>query len=179
MVTVAKPIAGGLPLGALLVSEKVSQCIHPGMHGTTFGGGPLACAVALQLLNILEKKKLLKHIEKTGSYLLQELRQLQKEHKSIVEVRGLGLMAGMELDSADLAKAVVKQMLECGVILNRTDETVVRFLPPYLITKKHVDVVVRQLSILLAASPAIATANPPAAKVSMKSAAAGITERRS
>ena len=179
LVTVAKPIAGGLPLGALLVSEKVSQCIHPGMHGTTFGGGPLACAVALQLLNVLEKKKLLKHIEKTGSYLLQELRQLQKEHKSIVEVRGLGLMAGMELDSADLAKAVVKQMLERGVILNRTDETVVRFLPPYLITKKHVDVVVRQLSILLAASPAIATANPPAAKVSMKSAAAGITERRS
>jgi len=145
LVTIAKPIAGGLPLGALLASEKVSQCIHPGMHGTTFGGGPLACAVALQLLNILERQKLLQHIQKTGDYLLEQLKKLQQEHEGIQEVRGLGLMVGMEFDSADAAKAVVKQMLERGVILNRTDETVVRFLPPYLITKQHVDAVIPQL----------------------------------
>ena len=129
----------------LLASEKVSQCIHPGMHGTTFGGGPLACMVALQLLNIIERQKLLKHVEAVGNYLMEQLKKLQKEHSAIQEVRGLGLMIGMELDSADLAKAVVKQMLERGVILNRTDETVVRFLPPYLITRKHVDVVMDQL----------------------------------
>lgn len=145
LVTVAKPIAGGLPLGALLASEKVSQCIHPGMHGTTFGGGPLACAVALQLLNVLERQKLLKHIQKTGDYLIEQLKKLQREHEGIQEVRGLGLMVGMEFESADAAKAVVKQMLERGVILNRTDETVVRFLPPFLITKQHVDVVIRHL----------------------------------
>jgi len=145
LVTIAKPIAGGLPLGALLASEKVSQCIHPGMHGTTFGGGPLACAVALQLLNILERQKLLQHIQKTGDYLLEQLKKLQQEHEGIQEVRGLGLMVGMEFDSADAAKAVVKHMLERGVILNRTDETVVRFLPPYLITKQHVDAVIPQL----------------------------------
>jgi acetylornithine aminotransferase/acetylornithine/N-succinyldiaminopimelate aminotransferase len=144
MITVAKPIAGGLPLGALLASEKVSQCMHPGMHGTTFGGGPLACAVALQLLHILEKQKLLRHIQATGAYLLAQLRELQDKHAGIAEVRGLGLMIGVEMESADLAKAVVKQMLERGVILNATDETVVRLLPPYLITKKHVDVVIRQ-----------------------------------
>ena len=149
LVTIAKPIAGGLPLGALLASEKVSQCIHPGMHGTTFGGGPLACAVALQLLNILQKQKLLGHIQKTGDYLLQQLKNLQREHEGIQEVRGFGLMVGMEMQTADLAKAVVKQMLERGVILNRTDETVVRFLPPYLITKQHIDVAIRQLNEVL------------------------------
>jgi acetylornithine aminotransferase/acetylornithine/N-succinyldiaminopimelate aminotransferase len=149
LVTVAKPIAGGLPLGALLVSEKVSQCIHPGMHGTTFGGGPLACAVALQLLNIVEKQKLLRHVQSTGDYLLAQLKDLQQQHSGIQEVRGMGLMVGMEMKSADLAKSVVKQMLERGVILNRTDETVVRFLPPFLITKKHVDAAVRQLEQVL------------------------------
>jgi len=149
LVTVAKPIAGGLPLGALLVSEKVSQCIHPGMHGTTFGGGPLACAVALQLLNIIEKQKLLKHVQAVGSYLMDQLKKLQKQHSAIQEVRGMGLMVGMELDSADMAKAVIKQMLERRVILNRTDETVIRFLPPYLITRKHVDVAVEQLGQVL------------------------------
>ena len=157
LVTVAKPVAGGLPLGVLLASEKVSQCIHPGMHGTTFGGGPLACAVALQLLNIIERQKLLKHVEAVGNYLMEQLKKLQKEHGAIHEVRGLGLMIGMELDSADLAKAVVKQMLERGVILNRTDETVVRFLPPYLITKKHVDVVIGQLQQVLATGKTFAT----------------------
>lgn len=149
LVTVAKPIAGGLPLGALLASEKVSQCMHPGMHGTTFGGGPLACAVALQLLNVLERQKFLRHIEKTGSYLLAELKKLQDKHEGIREVRGFGLMVGVEMETADAAKAVVKQMLERGVILNRTDETVVRFLPPYLITKQHVDVAIRQLEQVL------------------------------
>jgi len=152
LVTVAKPIAGGLPLGALLASEKVSQCMHPGMHGTTFGGGPLACAVALQLLNVLEKQKLLPHVKKTGDYLLAQLKNLQQKHTGIAEVRGLGLMIGMEMESADLAKAVFKQMLERGVILNRTDETVVRFLPPYLITKQHVDVAIRQLDQVLGKS---------------------------
>ena len=149
LVTIAKPIASGLPLGALLATEKVSQCIHPGMHGTTFGGGPLACAVALQLLNILERQKLLQHIQKTGDYLLEQLKTLQHEHEGIQEVRGLGLMVGMEFDSVEAAKAVVKQMLERGVILNRTDETVVRFLPPYLISKQHVDAVIQHLKKVL------------------------------
>jgi len=149
LVTLAKPIAGGLPLGALLVSEKVAGCIHPGMHGTTFGGGPLACAVALQLVTILEKEKFLKHIQKTGSYFLEQLQQLQKTHDAVREVRGLGLMAGMELESADLAKAVFKQMLERGVIVNRTDETVIRFLPPFIVKKQHIDTAIRHLDQVL------------------------------
>jgi acetylornithine aminotransferase/acetylornithine/N-succinyldiaminopimelate aminotransferase len=145
LVTVAKPIAGGLPLGALLASEKVSQCIHPGMHGTTFGGGPLACAVALELLNTVERQKLLRRIQKTGDYLISELKKVQERYEGIREVRGLGLMVGMEMETADLAKAVFKQMLDRRVILNRTDETVIRFLPSFLITKQHIDVAIRQL----------------------------------
>ncbi|HKW75074.1 MAG TPA: aspartate aminotransferase family protein [Terriglobales bacterium] len=152
LVTVAKPIAGGLPLGALLASERVAQCIHPGMHGTTFGGGPLACSVALQLLQILEKQKLLKHVQKTGEYFMTQLEKLQASHPSIKEVRGLGLMIGMEIESADLAKAIVQQMLERRVILNRTDETVLRFLPPFIIKNKHVDEVITKLDQVLTAN---------------------------
>ena len=158
LVTVAKPLAGGLPLGALLVSEKVAECIHPGMHGTTFGGGPLATSVALQLLKTIEKQKLLKHVEKTGSYLLEQLEGLQQKHESIREIRGLGLMIGMEMESADAAKSVFKQMLDRGIILNRTDETVIRFLPPFIVTKQHVDQVIKQLDQILSKQTVGATA---------------------
>jgi len=149
LVTVAKPLAGGLPLGALLVSEKVASCMHPGMHGTTFGGGPLACAVALQLITLLERGKVLKHVQEVGKYLIEGLKELQSKYEVIHEIRGLGLMIGVEVESADLAKAIVKQMLERGVVLNRTDETVVRFLPPYIIKKQHVDAALRQLEQVL------------------------------
>jgi acetylornithine/N-succinyldiaminopimelate aminotransferase len=158
MVTLAKPIAGGLPLGALLVTEKVSQAIHPGMHGTTFGGGPLSCAVALELLHTMDREKLLKHIQKTGSYLFDSLRDLKKKHSAIREVRGMGLMGGVELESADLAKDVFKQLLERGVIVNRTDETVIRMLPPFIIKKQHVDQVVRLLDEVLSKSAVALTA---------------------
>jgi acetylornithine/N-succinyldiaminopimelate aminotransferase len=152
LVTVAKPIAGGLPLGVLLATEKVSACIHPGMHGTTFGGGPLACAVALQLVTILEKEKMLKHVQKVGDYLMEQLQKLQKKHSVIAEVRGQGLMVGMELESADLAKQIFQQMLKLGTIVNRTDETVIRFLPPFIIKKQHIDTAIRQLDQILTKS---------------------------
>lgn len=154
LVTVAKPLAGGLPLGALLASERVSECMHPGMHGTTFGGGPLACAVALQLLRTIEQQKLLKHVQKIGSYFLRRLQELQFKHDLICQVRGLGLMLGMELKSADQAKTIFKQMLERGVVLNRTDETVLRFLPPFILQKQHVDHAIRQLDEALAKTTA-------------------------
>jgi acetylornithine aminotransferase/acetylornithine/N-succinyldiaminopimelate aminotransferase len=159
LVTVAKPLAGGLPLGALLASEKVSGCMHPGMHGTTFGGGPLACAVSLQLLHTLERQKILKHVQKIGTYMLQRLEDLQAKNDAIRQLRGLGLMIGMEMESAEVAKAVFKQLLDRGIIVNRTDETVIRFLPPFIIQKKHVDHAVRQLEQVLAnTTAAVATA---------------------
>jgi acetylornithine/N-succinyldiaminopimelate aminotransferase len=151
VVTLAKPIAGGLPLGAILTTDAVSSSLHPGMHGTTFGGGPLACAVAVEVLKLIDKKKLLAHNEKLGVYFRKQLSALQKKHVCITDVRGLGLFVAAELDSADLAKAAVAAMLEKGIIINRTNETVLRFLPPYIIEKKHVDQVVKTLDGVLLA----------------------------
>ena len=147
VVTVAKPLACGLPLGAILTTERVAKCMHPGMHGTTFGGGPLACAVAIEFLR--EEKKLLKHVRVLGEYFHAALEALDKKHKSIQDVRGAGLMQAVELDSSDLAKAVARQLLQEGIIINRTHETVLRFLPPYVIQKKHVDQVVKALDAAL------------------------------
>ncbi len=134
VVTVAKPLACGLPLGAILTTERVASCMHPGMHGTTFGGGPLACAVAIEFLRA--EKKLLKHVRATGEYFQEALQALDKKHKSIQDVRGVGLMQALELDSPELAKAVAKQLLQEGIIINRTHETVLRFLPPYVIQEE-------------------------------------------
>jgi len=147
IVTVAKPLACGLPLGAILTTERVATCFHPGMHGTTFGGGPLACAVAIEFLR--EEKKLLKHVRAVGEYFQGALKALDKKHKSIQDVRGAGLMLAMELDSAELAKAVARQLLQQGIIINRTHETVLRFLPPFVIQKKHVDQVIKALDAAL------------------------------
>ena len=147
VVTVAKPLACGLPLGAILTTERVARCMHPGMHGTTFGGGPLACAVAIEFLRA--ERQLLKHVRALGEYFHAALEALDKKHKSIQEVRGAGLMQAVEVDSPELAKAVAKQLLQEGIIINRTHETVLRFLPPYVIQKKHVDQVVKALDAAL------------------------------
>ena len=151
MVTVAKPLAAGLPLGAVLTTNKVSRSLHPGMHGTTFGGGPLACAVALTVLDVIERGKLVERNRRLGVYLRAQLEGLKKKHASIKEVRVLGLMAGVEVASPDLAKTVVKKMLARGIILNRTHETALRMLPPYLIGREHIDRVVAALDSILKA----------------------------
>ena len=149
MVTVAKPLAAGLPLGAILVTERVSAAMHPGLHGTTFGGGPLACAVAIEFLR--EEQRLLKHVGSLGEYFGAALEGLDKKYSSIQDVRGAGLMRAIELDSAELAKSVLKQLLEAGIIINRTHEKVLRFLPPYIIQRKHVDQLIAALDRALSA----------------------------
>jgi len=150
IVTVAKPLAAGLPLGAILTTNQVATGMHPGMHGTTFGGGPLACAVAIQFLKLLDE--LLPHVREVSAYFHAELERLKNMHSCVREVRGLGLMLGLELDSVERAKAVVGQLLRRGILINRTNETVLRFLPPYIIQEKHVDQVVRELDAALSAS---------------------------
>jgi acetylornithine aminotransferase/acetylornithine/N-succinyldiaminopimelate aminotransferase len=158
IVTVAKPLASGLPLGAILTTERVAACMHPGLHGTTFGGGPLACAVAIEFLRI--EQQLLSHVRDLGKYFHAELEGLQAKHASIKEVRGLGLMQCIELDSIELAKAVVRQLLEQGIIINRTHDTVLRFLPPYIIERKHVDRVISALHAVLAKNPVQSSPQP-------------------
>jgi acetylornithine aminotransferase/acetylornithine/N-succinyldiaminopimelate aminotransferase len=143
--TLAKPVAGGLPLGVMLCTEEASQAIHPGLHGTTFGGGPLACAVAIAVIDAIEKEGLLKNIQETGAYFKNQLHELAAKHESVVDVRGMGLMLAIELNSADLAKQVVAKMLERRILVNRTSETVLRFLPPYLMGREHVDIAISAL----------------------------------
>ena len=154
VVTVAKPLASGLPLGAILTTDAVAKAFAPGLHGTTFGGGPLACAVACAVLDTIENEHLLEHVQKVGSYFKQKLIALGAKHECVREVRGSGLMLGLDLNSAELAKAVLKQLLEEGIIINRTHDTVLRFLPPYIVTEKHVDVVVKALDAAMDAATA-------------------------
>jgi acetylornithine aminotransferase/acetylornithine/N-succinyldiaminopimelate aminotransferase len=137
--TLAKPLAGGIPLGAVLCTEEVARAIHPGMHGTTFGGGPLACAVAIAVIDAMEKDGLLAHATEVGDYFQQQLKTLAAKHDAIVEVRGKGLMLAAQLDSAELAKLAVNEMLARKILINCTSETVLRFLPPYILEKEHVD----------------------------------------
>jgi acetylornithine aminotransferase/acetylornithine/N-succinyldiaminopimelate aminotransferase len=150
IVTVAKPLAAGLPLGAILTTNRVANVLHPGMHGSTFGGGPLACAVAIEFLHVLDE--LMGHVRESGDYFRSQLNRLKARHDCVREVRGLGLMLGMELDSAERAKAAVAQMLQRGILINRTNENTLRFLPPYIIQEKHIDQVIRALDEVLSSS---------------------------
>ncbi len=164
ILTVAKPLAAGLPLGAILTTSRVSKAFHPGMHGTTFGGGPLACAVACTFVRTLKKPGFLAHVAQTGAYFHKALLGLKACHPQIGEVRGLGLMLAAQLDSTDLAKAVVKQMLERGFVINRTNDNVLRFLPPYIVEKKHVDQMIAALDQVLSANTASPAATRPASR---------------
>jgi acetylornithine/N-succinyldiaminopimelate aminotransferase len=147
--TLAKPLAGGLPLGAVLCTEEVARVMHAGMHGTTFGGGPLACAVAVAVIDTIEKEALLAHTTEIGGYFQQQLRALAQRHEAIVDVRGKGLMLAAELDSAELAKSVVAEMLKRHILINCTSDTVLRFLPPFILERAHVDTAIAALDSIL------------------------------
>lgn len=149
--TLAKPMAGGVPIGAMLCTEEAARAFTPGMHGTTFGGNPLACAVAIAVIDEIKQSKLLDHVTSTGEYFRSRLLELQAKYPAIVDVRGLGLMIGVELDSDTLARSILAGMMERRILLNRTHETVLRFLPPFLITREHVDQTIDALNDLLAA----------------------------
>jgi acetylornithine/N-succinyldiaminopimelate aminotransferase len=161
--TLAKPLAGGLPLGAMLCTEEAARAIHPGLHGTTFGGGPLACAVAITVIDAIEQEGLLKNIQETGAYFKGQLHNLAAKHESVVDVRGMGLMLAMDMNSADLAKKIVAKMLERRIVINRTSETVLRFLPPYIMGKEDVDLAISALDEILteeaSAAPSFAAAH--------------------
>ena len=147
IVAIAKPIAAGLPLGAFLAKEEFASAIAVGQHGTTFGGGPLACRVALEYLAIVEDEKLLENVSRVGAYLQQQLQDIVKTYASALETRGRGLIQGLQLDVP--ARPIVEQALAQGVLLNSTQDTVVRFLPPFLLEEQHVDKGIRVLKKLL------------------------------
>jgi len=144
VVVAAKPVACGIPLGFIVANEKAAAAIKPGMHGTTFGGGALACRVALEFLDILEE--LLPAIQRVGGYFHVTLNDLARKHGFVKEVRGFGLMLGMELTIP--GKQLVLDAIAEGLLINCTHDTVLRFLPPYIVTEKEVDQAVKILGKL-------------------------------
>ena len=150
IVAIAKPIAAGLPLGAFLAKEELASAISVGQHGTTFGGGPLACRVALEYLAVLEEEKLLENVVRVGQYLQEQLTSLGERSAAVREVRGRGFILGLQLDLP--ARPIVEQAFRARVLFNSTQDTVLRFLPPFLLQEKHVDKGVRVLKKLLGKS---------------------------
>ena len=137
LISVGKALGSGVPVGAALVSERLAQTISAGDHGSTYGGNLLACRAALYFLEQLMDRGLLEHVKEAGDHLERRLRTLALTHPVIVEVRGAGLMRGLEL-RVD-ATPVIDQAREAGLLVNRTDEKVVRLLPPLNIDIEEID----------------------------------------
>ncbi|HEU0177567.1 MAG TPA: aspartate aminotransferase family protein [Blastocatellia bacterium] len=134
---VAKPLGLGVPLGAFIVAEKAVDGLKAGDHGTTFGGGPLACRLSLEFMRMLEEENLLQRVTEVGNYFRKQLRRLQRRQPGLIkETRGLGLMVAAELTFN--GKGVVAKMMERGFLMNCTHDTVLRFLPPYIIRKPEI-----------------------------------------
>ncbi len=146
LMTLAKPLAGGLPIGATLMTDAVASALHVGEHGTTFGGGPLITSVALGVFNRISDPRFLTHVNATGNYLMERLSEINSPH--IKEVRGRGLMIGVELD-IDAGK-VTERGYTHGLLLIKAREKVVRFVPPLVFQKQHVDELIDKFGKILA-----------------------------
>ncbi|WP_296798856.1 acetylornithine transaminase [uncultured Methanobrevibacter sp.] len=141
IMTMAKGIGGGVPMGGILATEKVAGAFVPGDHGTTFGGGPLVCAAANAVLDEILAENILDNVNEVGDYFIEELKKLDKE--IIAEVRGKGLMVGLELTKP--GAEYVDKLREKGFLINCTAGNVLRFVPPLIITKEEIDEFVKAL----------------------------------
>jgi acetylornithine/N-succinyldiaminopimelate aminotransferase len=151
VVTIAKPLAGGLPLGAFVASEQFAAAFTPGMHGTTFGGGPMVCATALEFLSIVEEEGLLAKIRERGEQLRKGLESLASRFDFIREVRGEGLMLGVDLSVE--GGPIVQEALRRGLIINCTHDHILRLLPPFIIREKDVEEFLERFEKTLARMP--------------------------
>jgi acetylornithine aminotransferase len=149
IMTLAKALANGLPIGAMLASEDVAQGFVPGSHASTFGGGPVVTAAASAVLNILAKTEFLAEVQAKGEYFKAGLLNLQKKYRLIKEVRGLGLMIGMELDRDGLP--AVSACREQGALINCTQGNILRFLPPLIVSRNEIDQLLEMLDKALKA----------------------------
>jgi acetylornithine/N-succinyldiaminopimelate aminotransferase len=161
IVTVAKPLGSGLPLGAFLASEEFSSVISPGMHGSTFGGGPLVCAAALEFLSVVEEKDLLANVRERGAELRAGLEKFAARFDFIREVRGEGLILGVDLSIE--GAPLVKDALRRGLVINCTHEHILRLLPPFVISRRDVAEFLGKFERVLAAAAKTARQSPSAA----------------
>ena len=145
IMTLAKPLAGGLPVGAILATESVASAMQPGDHGSTFSGGAVVTSAGQVVVKRVLSEGFLDHVKEVGDYLMERLEELNSPH--IVEVRGRGLMVGIELDIP--STGIVQGGYEHGLLLVNSGANVVRFVPPLIIEKKHVDELIEKLTVIL------------------------------
>jgi acetylornithine aminotransferase/acetylornithine/N-succinyldiaminopimelate aminotransferase len=170
---IAKPLAAGLPLGAILATNKVASYISPGLHGTTFGGGPLVCAAALECLQIIEDEKLLENVRSRGEELKAGLQALAAKFNFIREVRAEGLMLGVHLSVE--GAPFVAEAAKRGLLINCTHDHILRLLPPFIVTRAQIREFLKLFSAVLAAvseKPAAAETSAPVTRPSNKYATA-------
>jgi acetylornithine/N-succinyldiaminopimelate aminotransferase len=161
IVTVAKPLGSGLPLGAFLASEEFASVLSPGMHGSTFGGGPLVCAAALEFLSVVEEKDLLANVRERGAELRAGLEKFAARFDFIREIRGEGLILGIDLSIE--GAPLVKDALRRGLVINCTHEHILRLLPPFVISRRDVAEFLAKFERVLAAAAKTARPSPSAA----------------
>ncbi len=147
IMTLAKALGNGLPIGAMLAKEKIASAFGPGAHATTFGGTPVITAASLEVLKIIEGEKIVEHCRQTGDYFKERLLWLKERHEVIEDVRGIGLLLGMKL-TID-GGAIVKQCMEKGFLINCIQDKILRFVPPLIIENDDIDALVNCLDNIL------------------------------
>jgi acetylornithine aminotransferase/acetylornithine/N-succinyldiaminopimelate aminotransferase len=167
VVVVAKPLGGGLPLGAVLARESFASAFSPGLHGTTFGGGPLACAVALEFLRTVEEEGLLKNVRRRGEQIRAGLEALRSRFEFIREIRGEGLILGLELSVE--GAPFVAEALKRGLVINCTHDFTLRFLPPFIIGERQVQEFFRKLETVFRETQVTVSAKQPSPAQASKS----------
>jgi acetylornithine/N-succinyldiaminopimelate aminotransferase len=135
--TLAKALGGGIAIGAMTAKKEIAKSLVPGSHASTFGGNPLACAAGVAVFETIEKEGLLDNVKKMGNYSIEQFKLLQSTHKIINEVRGMGLMIGIELNVN--GAEFIKNCIQSGLFLNCTHDKVIRFMPPLNVKKEHID----------------------------------------
>jgi len=147
IITLAKGLGSGVPIGAILAKESVASALQPGDHGSTFGGNPLACAAAIASLEVILEEQLLEHTRQVGTYLINQITDLSKNYEFIKEVRGAGLMVGIDFEEP--CRSIALRLLENGLLVSCTALHVIRLVPPLIITKEEVDEIISILKKVL------------------------------
>jgi len=147
VVTLAKALANGVPIGACIANEKTASVMKPGNHGSTFGGNPLACAAALAVIATITSEQLISKAADTGTYLIDGLKHKLQSVSGVREIRGLGLMIGIDLERP--CSELVLQALDQGLLFSVQAEHVIRLLPPLILSKEQADTIIEQVSQLV------------------------------
>jgi len=144
ILVVAKSLGGGMPIGAIISTEEIAKSFGPGTHGSTFGGNAASCAAGLSVIDYIINNNLAEKSKRLGKYLMEELLKIKNKYAVVKEIRGMGLMIGMEFNEP-VAEKIVTDALGDKLVLNRVSDSILRFLPPLIITKENIDTLTRWL----------------------------------